>query len=105
MAERVSINNQGYKEQSLVASEEVYTVRLIITTALLVSLQQFREGMYEAVSGPSTPYMVISIIKGSYCRRRRRLTIFEPDDFAVPLTDILDAKYHPILTEFKRPCQ
>ena len=33
-----------------------------------------------AVEGPSTRPIFLSMITGSYCRRRRRLTIFEPDE-------------------------
>ena len=47
---------------------------------LLVRVQCFRKGLYKAVKGPSTRPIVLSMINGSYCRRRRRLTIFEPDE-------------------------
>ena len=37
--------------------------------------------MYRAVEGPIRRPLVLSMINGSYCRRRRRrLTIFEPDE-------------------------
>ena len=47
-----------------------------------------RKGLYKAVQGPSTRPIVLSIITGSYCRCRRRLTIFEHDEmkFGVSLT-------------------
>ena len=47
-----------------------------------------RKGSYKAVEGPGTRPIVLSMITGSYCRRRRRLTIFEPDEkkFGVSLT-------------------
>ena len=32
-----------------------------------------------AVEGPNTRPIVFSMIPGSYCRRRRRFTIFVPD--------------------------
>ena len=32
------------------------------------------------IKGPSTRPIVISMIAGSYLQRRRRLTIFEPDE-------------------------
>ena len=62
--------------------------RHIVPTALLVRVQCFRKSLYKAVQGPSTRPIVVSMINGSYCRRRRRLTIFEPDEmkFGVSLT-------------------
>ena len=68
----------GDEDQDLVASED--KARHIVPTALLVSVQCFRKGLYKAVQGPSTRPIVLSMINGSYCRRRRRLTIFEPDE-------------------------
>ena len=64
--------------------------RHIVPTALLVRVQCFRKGLYKVVEGPSTRHIVLSMINGSYCRRRRRLTIFEPDDikFGVSLTHL-----------------
>ena len=38
------------------------------------------KGLYKVVEGPSTRPIVLSMINGSYCRRRRSLTIFEPDE-------------------------
>ena len=60
----------------------------IVPTALLARVQCFRKGLYKAVEEPSTGTIVLSMINGSYCRRRRRLTIFEPDEkkFGVSLT-------------------
>ena len=62
--------------------------RHIVPTALLVRVQRFRNDLYKAVKGPSTRPIVLSMIAGSYWRRRRRFTIFEPDEmkFASPLT-------------------
>ena len=62
--------------------------RHIVPTALLVRVQCLRKGLYKAVEGPSTKPISISMINGSYCRRGRRLTIFEPDEmkFGVSLT-------------------
>ena len=62
--------------------------RHIVPTASLVRVQCFRKGMYKSVEGPSTRPAVLSIIYGSHCRRRRSLTIFEPDEmkFGVSLT-------------------
>ena len=62
--------------------------RYIVPTALLVRVQCFRKGLYKAVEGQSTRPIVLSMINGSNCRRRRRLTIFEPDEmkFGVSLT-------------------
>ena len=63
-------------------------VRHIVPTALLVRVQRFSNDLYKAVKGPSTRPIVLSTIAGSYWRRRRRFTIFEPDEmkFASPLT-------------------
>ena len=48
------------------------------------------KGMYKGmyVEESSTRPIVLSMINGSYCRRRRRLAIFEPDEmkFGVSLT-------------------
>ena len=54
--------------------------RHIVPTALLVRVQRFRNDLYKAVKGPSTRPIVLSMIAGSYWRRRRRFTIFEPDE-------------------------
>ena len=54
--------------------------RHIVPTALLVRVQCFRKGSIKGVEGPSTRPIVFSMITGSYWRRRRRLTIFEPDE-------------------------
>ena len=51
----------------------------IVTTALLVRRQCFRKGLYKTVEGPSTSPTILSVINESYCRRRRRLTIFESE--------------------------
>ena len=60
----------------------------IVPNALLVRVQCFMKGSYKAVEGPSTRPIVLLMITGSYCHRRRRLTIFEPDEkkFGVSLT-------------------
>ena len=50
--------------------------RHIVPTALLVRVQRFRNDLYKAVKGPSTRPIVLSMIAGSYWRRRRRFTIF-----------------------------
>ena len=52
--------------------------RHIVPTALLVRVQRFRNDLYKAVKGPSTRPIVLSIIAGSYWRRQRRFTIFDP---------------------------
>ena len=54
--------------------------RHIVQTALLVRVQRIRNDLYNAVKGPSTRPIVLSMITGSYCRRRKRFTIFEPDE-------------------------
>ena len=62
--------------------------RHILPTALLVRVQRFKNDLDKAVKGPNTRTIVLSMIAGSYWRRRRRFTIFEPDEmkFASPLT-------------------
>ena len=52
--------------------------RHIVPTALLVRVQRLRNDLYKAVKGPSTRPIVLSMISGSYCRRRRRFTISSP---------------------------
>ena len=89
MAERVPTNNQtGRRSGPCRLSGGLDKVRHIVPTALLVRVQCFWKSLYKAVKGPSTRPIVLSMISGSYCRRRRRLTIFEPDEmkFGVSLT-------------------
>ena len=45
----------------------------IVPTALLVNVQRFRDDLYKAIKGPNTRPIVLSMIAGSYWRRRRRL--------------------------------
>ena len=54
--------------------------RHIAPTALLVRVVFSREDLYKVVEWPSTRPKVLSMITWSYLRRRRRLTIFEPDE-------------------------
>ena len=54
--------------------------RHIVPTALLGRVQRFRNDLYKAVKGPSTRPIVLSMIIGSYWRRQRRFTLFEPND-------------------------
>ena len=56
----------------------------IVTTALLVSRQCFRKSLYKTIEGPSTRPTLLSVINGSYCCRRRRLTIFESERDKIP---------------------
>ena len=76
MAEGVPTNNQRGQRSGPCLDK----ARHIVPTALLVRVQRFRNGSYKVVEGPSTRLIVLSMITGSYCRRRRRLTIFEPDE-------------------------
>ena len=46
--------------------------RHIVPTALLVRMQCFRKDLYKAVEGQSTRPIVLPMITGSFCRRRRR---------------------------------
>ena len=59
----------------------------IVPTALLVRVQCLKKGPCKAVEGPSSRPIVPSMINGSYCRRRRRLSKIEK----VPM-DIQGAK-------------
>ena len=80
MAEGVPTNNQrGRRSGPCRLLGGLDKARHIAPTALLVRVQCFRKGLYKAVKGPSTRPIVLSMINGSYCRRRRRLTIFKPD--------------------------
>ena len=54
--------------------------RHIVQTDMLVRVQRLRNDMYKAVKGPSKRPIVLSMITGSYWRRRSRFTIFEPDE-------------------------
>ena len=49
--------------------------RHIVPTALLVRVQRFRNDLYKAVKGPSTRPIVLSMIAGSYWRRRTNYPI------------------------------
>ena len=64
-----------------------WKARFIVPTALLVRVQGAMKDMYKIVEGPSTKPLVLSMVTGSYLQRRRRLTIYEPDEmkFAAPL--------------------
>ena len=61
-----------------------------VPTALLVSVQRLGNDLYKDVKGPSTKPIVLSMIARSYFRRRKRFTIFEPDEmiFALSLTPL-----------------
>ena len=81
MAEGVPTNNQrGRRSGPCRLWGGLDKARHIVPTALLVRVQCFRKSLHKAVQGPSTRPIVVSMIIGSYCRRRRRLTIFEPDE-------------------------
>ena len=81
MAEGVPTNNQrGRRSGPCRLWGGLDKARHIVPTALLVRVQCFRKSLHKAVQGPSTRPIVVSMINGSYCRRRRRLTIFEPDE-------------------------
>ena len=77
MAEGSRLTIRGDEDQDLVAFEEVWTRPVhIVPAALLVRVQCSRKGPYKAVERPSTRPIVLSMINGSYCRRRRRLNNF-----------------------------
>ena len=52
----------------------------IVPTALLVRMQRLRNDLYKAVKGPSTSPIVLSLMAGSYFRRRMRFIFFELDE-------------------------
>ena len=79
MAEGVPTNNQRGRRGGLDKA------RHIVPSVLLFIVQCFRKSLYKAVQVPSTRPIVLSMINGSYCRRRRRLTIFEPDEMNTTL--------------------
>ena len=80
-AEGVPTNNQrGRRSGPCRLWGGLDKARHIVPTALLVRVQRFRNDLYKAVKGPSTRPIVLSMIAGSYWRRRRRFTIFEPDE-------------------------
>ena len=54
--------------------------RPMLPTASWVRVQCVRKDLYKVVEGPNTRHIVLSMITGSYCRRRRRLPIFGPDE-------------------------
>ena len=87
MAEGVPTNNQrGQRSGPLGGLDKA---RHMVLTALLVRVQCFRKGSYKAVEGSSTRPIVLSMITWSYCRRQRRLTIFEPDEMKFGVFDPL----------------
>ena len=80
MAEVVPTNNQrGRRSGPCRLWGGLDKARHIVPTALLVRVQCFRKSLHKAVQGPSTRPIVVSMINGLYCRRRRCLTIFEPE--------------------------
>ena len=95
MAEGVPTNNQrGQRSGPCRLLRGLDKARHIVPTALLVRVQCFRKGSYKAVEGPSTRPIVLSMITGSYCRRRRRWTIFEPDEIKFGLSLTLLSLYN-----------
>ena len=78
MAEGVPTNNQRRQRAGPCCTwGGLDKARYIVPIASLVRVQCFRKGLYKAIEGPSTRPKVFSMITGSNCRRRRRLTIFE----------------------------
>ena len=60
------------------------------------------KGLCRTVEGPSTRPIVLSMINGSYCRRQRRLIIFEPDEIKfVFVLILLDNKEYSMLNNSK----
>ena len=83
----------------------------IVPTALLVRVQCFRKSLYTTVEGLSTRKLVLLMITGSPCRRRRRLTFFATRQdamhcaFGPPLLDstkvLLDNFIRNMLLKFR----
>ena len=85
MAEGVPTNNQrGQRSGPCRLCGGLDKARHIVPTGLFVRVQCFWKGSYKAVEGPGTRPIVLSMITGSYCRRRKRLIIFE-SEFGVSL--------------------
>ena len=84
-AEGVPTDNQRIR--ALYPLRRFGQVQLYSPAALLVRVQHLMKDMYKVVEGRSTRPIVLSVITGSYFRRRRRFTIFEPDEtkFSAPL--------------------
>ena len=102
MAEGVPTNNQrGRRSGPCRLWGGLDKARHIAPTALLVRVQCFRKSLHKAVQGPSTRPIVVSMINGSYCRRRRRLTIFEPDEMKF---GVIFSSYISQLVRFARCC-
>ena len=81
MAKGVPTNNQrGRRSGPCRLWRGLDQDRHIVPTALLVRVQRFRKDLHKAVKGPSTRPIVLSMIAGLYWRRRRRFSIFEPDE-------------------------
>ena len=80
-AEEVPTNNQRWRGSGPCRLwGGLAKARHIVPTALFVRMQRLRNDLYKDVKGPSTRPIVLSMIAGSYWRRRRRFTIFEPDE-------------------------
>ena len=79
--------------------------RHIISRALLVRVQCLRNNLLKDVKRPSTRLIFLSMIAGSYWRRRRRFTIFEPDkmEFALSLTHLSWQTRSPYKTRWVNP--
>ena len=90
MAEGVPPNNQrGRRSGPCCLLGGLEKACIIVLTALLVRVQNFTKALYKFVEGPSTRYIFLSTINLSYCRRRRRLTIFEPDEMKYGVSSTL----------------
>ena len=99
MAEGVPTNNQrGRRSGPCRISGGLDKARHIVPTALLVRVQCLRKCtcVYKAVEGQSTRPIVITLINGSYCRRKRRLTIFERDEMKFGVSMAFYLTIYPI---------
>ena len=86
-AEGVSTNNQrGRGSGPCRLWGGLDKARHIVPTALLVRVQRLRNDLHKTVKGPSKRPIVLSMIAGSYWRRRSRYTIFEPDEIKFAFT-------------------
>ena len=107
MAEGVPTNNQrGRISEPCRLWGSLDKARHIVPTALLVRVQRSRKGLYKSEEEQNTRPKVHSIISGSYCRRRR-LTIFEPDEmiFGMSLTLLSLLTKSPKMTGWEIPLE
>ena len=60
----------------------------IVLTALIVRVQCFRDSLFKVLEEPSTAPILHSVVTGSLCRCRIRLTVFEPEEMKFDICTI-----------------